>query len=149
MVNIQVQQEFFDKVKKQFLKLDTNIVDPEIKEVLDLFKTSSVLDCIVPRWSCQGHGTHAGKSDYEIIFCTIGDGFKVLYDLFNEIYIEYTTKGVGLNDTANPTMSFVRLLMDKFDPQEHVVLGISTYGIPERVQHSKQSFINVIKKYQK
>lgn len=149
MVNIEVDKEFFNQVKEQFLNLDTNMVDPEIKEVLDLFKTSTLLNCIVPRWSCQGHSTVANNDTYEIIFCTIDNGFKVLYDLFNEIFVEYTSSGIGFGDTANPEMTFVRLLMNDYDLQEHIKLSITNRGIPERVQHCKRSFMNVIKKYQR
>lgn len=127
-MNIEVTQEMFDEVQDKFMFMDLRCIDERIRSVVERFKTLPVLDCIVPRWSCQSHGNEVGDSGYYIIFCTRNNGADILFKVYQELYNEISTR-YGLGYLACTSLSVVPLLYNnEYDIHNHIQISTITRG---------------------
>ena len=143
-MKVQVTRELFDDVKSQFKSLDTSLVDDNMKDVLDYFKTSPCLSNVVPRWSCEGHSEDAGDNTFYIIFCTVDDGDEFLLSVFDEICSRMAGL-YGLGYLAQTRLSVVNLIhMDHDGIHKHLKLESTNNGDIVLTNEIKRVWLEVL-----
>lgn len=143
--------ENFEREKESFLNLDTRLVDKELSEVLELWKSSPYNNYFVPRWSCQSHSTDNGESEYYIIFSVHKNSLNYMYMLFDLVNNEYLK--FRHNDTAAVKMKFINLIHifdgEMSEPCLHVSIDITTYGVQQNIKCAKEAFKHACYELQK
>lgn len=143
-MKVQVTRELFDDVKSQFLALNTSLVDDNMKDVLDFFKTSPCLENVVPRWSCEGHSEDAGENSFYIIFCTVDDGDEFLESVFDQITSRLAGL-YGLGYLAQTRLSLVKLIhMDYEGTHTHLKLESTNNGDDVLTEQIKRVWLEVL-----
>lgn len=149
-MKVQVSQEYFDALKKQFLELDYTNIDPEIADTLVLFKNSPVLDKVVPRWSCQGHSDKARTDSFYIIFCTVDDGDDFLFD-FTQRIIKKFHEQHGWLYLAGTSLRIVNLVHRDYGVYPHIQVQTSNEGNQDVIDKTKliwkEAFDELIKEH--
>lgn len=145
-----MREEAFELIRKQFLEVPETEIDEKIRDIVFFFKTSSVNDIVVPRWSCQSHDVEVHKT-YNIIFFYKNElGKKVIEDMFKDVHLEYIKK-YGVSYTASVHMEIMYLLSapDYRTPFEHLQISFGCDGFDISIQHAHDVWLKVLlEKYQ-
>lgn len=144
-MNINVPEKHFNEVKKSLFNIDieNSTIDTNIKPVLERLRKSPIIETICPRWSCEGHDESFSMSDYEIIFCTIGNqSFEILYDMFTKLSEEYQKLTGECVSVRIKIVNLVFNYSNEFYP--HVALNITTIGDSTRIENSVIAWNNML-----
>lgn len=147
-MNLNVSTEFFDDVKTNFLQNNGEGIDSEIVDIVMRWKNMPVLDKICPRWSCQSHNEEVRNAEYEIIFVTQDDGSEILYKLYQEL-VQYLTSNYGILLLSASKYSIVTLCNKQFGAYPHINIQITSKGIDEYINISKEAWNYVLDKLEK